>query len=66
MPKPPLPPEKYKGNKLEVLMTEAEYKAVKNLAATQSMTISKFVREVLRDWAKAKKKAIKSDIPELF
>jgi len=62
MPKPPLPPEKYKSKKAEILMTESEYKALTNLAKSQNMTISKFVREVLRKWAKEKHNKINTNL----
>jgi hypothetical protein len=62
MPKPPLPPEKYKGKKAEILMTESEYKALTNLAKSQNMTLSKFVREVLREWAKNKQNNLHPDL----
>jgi len=62
MPKPPLPPEKYKSKKAEILMTESEYKALTNLAKSQNMTISKFVREVLREWAKGKQNKINTSL----
>jgi predicted HicB family RNase H-like nuclease len=66
MPKPPLPPEKYKGKQAVVRMTEREYEALSNLAAKQSITISKLVREILREWAKAKKKQQSPDLPLFF
>lgn len=64
MPKPPLPPEKYRSKKAEIRLTEAEHKALSKLAASKNMTISKFIREVLREWAKNEQK--KKNIGVLF
>lgn len=52
MPKPPLPPEKYKSKKAEIRLTESEHKALSRIAISRNMTVSKFIREVLREWAK--------------
>ena len=64
MPKPPLPPDKYRSKKAEVRLTELEYQALTNLAKSQNMTVGKFIREVLREWAKNKQK--KNDINVIF
>jgi len=67
MPKPPLPPEKYKSKKAEIRMTEKEYQALSNIATSQNMTISQFMRKLLKDWAKdqSKKSASKDPFPPL-
>lgn len=64
MPKPPLPPEKYKSKKAEIRLTEAEHQALSRLANSRNMTVSKFIREVLREWAKNKQQ--KNDINIIF
>jgi hypothetical protein len=63
MPKPPLPPEKYKGKQAVIRMTEAEYTALSNIAISQNMTISQFMRKLLKDWAKTQTK--KDSLPPL-
>lgn len=47
MPKPPLPPEKYKSKKAEIRMTESEYEDLKRMAKDQKMSISRFVRALI-------------------
>lgn len=64
MPKPPLPPEKFKSKQAVIRMTENEYKALSRLATSRKMTISKFIREALREWAKNEQG--KKDIGVLF
>jgi predicted HicB family RNase H-like nuclease len=62
MPKPPLPPEKYKSKKAEIRMTESEYQALNSLAISQGLTISKFIRKLLREWAKREQNKMHPDL----
>jgi predicted HicB family RNase H-like nuclease len=54
MPKPPLPPDIFKGKKIEVRYNEKEYQALLNLAKGNGMTISQFIRKCVQEWAQSK------------
>jgi hypothetical protein len=54
MPKPPLPPEMYRGKKVEVRYNEKEYLALSNLARANGITISQLIRKCVQEWARAK------------
>jgi len=62
MPKPPLPPDKYKGKQAVVRMTEAEYESLNRLAISQGLTISKFIRKLLKEWAKGQQNKLHPDL----
>lgn len=59
MPKPPLPPEMYRGKKVEIRYNEKEYLALSNLAQANGITISQLIRKCVKEWARLRMKKLK-------
>jgi hypothetical protein len=63
MPKPPLPPEMFKGKRVEVRWTEKEFQALVNMANNSGMTVSELIRKCVQEWAREKMKK-RNPIPD--
>lgn len=62
--KPPLPKHLFKGKKAEIKLTDSEHAALFRLAALEGLSMSQFIRKVLREWARNKQRA--KGLGELF